>query len=151
MEIDKSQRNVSDSTDKMFVIRGTNEQIQYAQQLIYEKITGVIKRKQNINNNKISKKIKFRFKVLSHQLVSLTTMSYLKLIMDMIMATEVHLNNGQLHFNHGLLKLLQIQNLPPIQMQRHGQLITNNTMDKSEGQLKQNLLHREQHQLCNHQ
>ncbi len=56
MEIDKSQRNVSDSTDKMFVIRGTNEQIQYAQQLIYEKITGVIKRKQNINNNKINKK-----------------------------------------------------------------------------------------------
>ena len=41
VEIDKSQRNSSDSSDKMFVIRGTNDQIQYAQQLIYEKITGV--------------------------------------------------------------------------------------------------------------
>ena len=42
VEIDKSQRGQqSDGSDKMFVIRGTNEQIQYAQQLIYERITGV--------------------------------------------------------------------------------------------------------------
>ena len=45
VEIDKSQRgpNATDSVDKMFIIKGTNEQIQYAQQLIYEKITGVIR------------------------------------------------------------------------------------------------------------
>jgi len=42
VEIDKSQRGATDSSDKMFVIRGTHDQIQYAQQLIYEKITGVI-------------------------------------------------------------------------------------------------------------
>jgi far upstream element-binding protein len=44
VEIDKSQRgpNATDGVDKMFIIKGTNEQIQYAQQLIYEKITGVI-------------------------------------------------------------------------------------------------------------
>lgn len=43
VEIDKSQRGATsnDGSDKMFTIRGTNEQIQYAQQLIYEKITGV--------------------------------------------------------------------------------------------------------------
>jgi len=43
VEIDKSQRgaNATEGADKMFVIRGTSEQIQYAQQLIYEKITGV--------------------------------------------------------------------------------------------------------------
>ena len=41
VEIDKSQRQSSDGADKMFCIKGTNEQIQYAQQLIYEKITGV--------------------------------------------------------------------------------------------------------------
>lgn len=41
VEIDKSQRGATDSSDKMFVIRGTHDQIQYAQQLIYEKITGV--------------------------------------------------------------------------------------------------------------
>lgn len=40
MEIDK-KTNTTDGGDKMFIIRGTNEQIQYAQQLIYEKITGV--------------------------------------------------------------------------------------------------------------
>ena len=45
VEIDKSQRgaNATEGADKMFVIRGTSEQIQYAQQLIYEKITGVSK------------------------------------------------------------------------------------------------------------
>jgi len=42
VEIDKSQRGpATDGADKMFVIKGTNEQIQYAQQLIYEKITGI--------------------------------------------------------------------------------------------------------------
>lgn len=41
VEIDKSQRGANDGTDKMFIIKGDQEQIQYAQQLIYEKITGV--------------------------------------------------------------------------------------------------------------
>lgn len=41
VEIDKSQRGANDGNDKMFIIRGDAEQIQYAQQLIYEKITGV--------------------------------------------------------------------------------------------------------------
>jgi len=41
VEIDRSQRGATDGTDKMFIIRGDQEQIQYAQQLIYEKITGV--------------------------------------------------------------------------------------------------------------
>lgn len=41
VEIDKSHRGASDGADKMFVIKGDQEQIQYAQQLIYEKITGV--------------------------------------------------------------------------------------------------------------
>lgn len=43
VEIDKSQRgaNATEGADKMFIIRGTTDQIQYAQQLIYEKITGV--------------------------------------------------------------------------------------------------------------
>jgi hypothetical protein len=41
VEIDKSHRNAPDGSDKMFCIKGTNEQIQFAQQLIYEKITGV--------------------------------------------------------------------------------------------------------------
>lgn len=41
VEIDKSQRGASDGTDKMFIIKGSQEQIQYAQQLIYEKITGI--------------------------------------------------------------------------------------------------------------
>jgi hypothetical protein len=40
VEIDK-KTNTTDGGDKMFIIRGSNEQIQYAQQLIYEKITGV--------------------------------------------------------------------------------------------------------------
>jgi far upstream element-binding protein len=41
VEIDKNHRNSVDGSDKMFCIKGTNEQIQFAQQLIYEKITGV--------------------------------------------------------------------------------------------------------------
>lgn len=41
VEIDKSQRGANDGNDKMFIIKGDAEQIQYAQQLIYEKITGV--------------------------------------------------------------------------------------------------------------
>lgn len=41
VEIDKSQRGATDGTDKMFIIKGDAEQIQYAQQLIYEKITGI--------------------------------------------------------------------------------------------------------------
>lgn len=41
VEIDKSQRGASDGNDKMFIIKGTQEEIQYAQQLIYEKITGI--------------------------------------------------------------------------------------------------------------
>jgi len=43
VEIEKSQRgpNAVEGPEKMFVIKGTPEQVQYAQQLIYEKITGV--------------------------------------------------------------------------------------------------------------
>lgn len=43
VEIDKSQRgaNATEGADKMFIIRGTSDQISYAQQLIYEKISGV--------------------------------------------------------------------------------------------------------------
>jgi len=42
VEIDKTQRNGegAGSGDKMFVIRGTSDQIESAQKLIYEKITG---------------------------------------------------------------------------------------------------------------
>lgn len=39
VEIDKNHR-APEGGDKMFIIRGTPEQIEYAQQLIYEKITG---------------------------------------------------------------------------------------------------------------
>lgn len=40
VEIDKNHKLVPEGQDKMFTIKGTTEQIQYAQQLIYEKITG---------------------------------------------------------------------------------------------------------------
>lgn len=41
VEIDRSQRGANDGSEKMFIIKGDQEQIQYAQQLIYEKITGI--------------------------------------------------------------------------------------------------------------
>ena len=39
-EIDKAYKN-TDGPDKYFIIRGSQDQILYCQQLIYEKITGV--------------------------------------------------------------------------------------------------------------
>lgn len=41
VEIDKTSRELPNGADKYFNLRGLPEQIQYAQQLIYEKITGI--------------------------------------------------------------------------------------------------------------
>lgn len=40
VEIDKAYRN-TDGPDKYFFVRGSYDQIMYAQQLIYEKLSGV--------------------------------------------------------------------------------------------------------------
>ncbi len=41
VEIDRNHKNLPEGSERTFIIKGSDEQIEYAQQLIYEKITGV--------------------------------------------------------------------------------------------------------------
>ncbi len=41
VEIERNHKNLPEGSERIFVIKGSEEQIEFAQQLIYEKITGV--------------------------------------------------------------------------------------------------------------